>query len=251
MLNLTREHLPLYQKLINPVFDIHELRSWADHLLNTEKFDDINGGKFYDQMVAYRKDLRSWFMTDNELSTSSDVLSGENYKQLNLTDFDSSLSTKLPDSNRNLDSSFSKVRRTVDKDSSLYIPESDEKNYTIPNKHCSDYVKNVVFKSFEGTATRCRLALMRPSFSIKPHIDNNTDYSVRYHIPIYTNKECNFYIRNRKNADYVKFNMLDDGSVWFLNTGYTHYADNKSQTNRLHLIVTCINQNDLTKEINK
>jgi hypothetical protein len=244
--NKKREHLPLFKQVENLRFDIVELRRWVDALLNTSSLDDINSGPFYEQMISYRQELRSWFLTPEELDTSSvGELKGTNYRQINLSDFDSTKSLNNVSRDRNSDTDFTKVRRATRPTHPSYIPEADERNYTIPNDNCSDYVRSIVLPAFRGVATRARLAVMEPGFSITPHIDNNTDYSVRYHIPIYTNNQCNFYVKPKDHLEFTKFNMIADGSTWFLNTGHCHYADNLSPTKRIHLIITCVNQQDL------
>lgn len=124
------------------------------------------------------------------------------------------------------------------------IPKSrlDERHY---NK-IKDWVKGTyieeVINSFKGETHRARVAIMEPGFNIKPHIDYNTDYSVRYHIPLTTNKDCGFFAE--KNGERI-YQHMQPGEVWFLNQGLRHSAWNKGKTPRSHIIISVNGQEDL------
>ena len=72
------------------------------------------------------------------------------------------------------------------------IPKSrlDERHYNL----IKDWVKGTyleeVIKSFKGEGTRARIAMMDPGAYVAEHIDYNTDYSIRFHIPNTTNRDC-------------------------------------------------------------
>lgn len=124
------------------------------------------------------------------------------------------------------------------------LPKSrlDERHY---NK-IRDWVKGTyieeVINSFKGETHRARVAVMEPGCYIKPHIDYNTDYSVRYHIPLTTNKDCGFSVE--KDGETI-YQHMAPGEVWFLNQGLKHSAWNKGNTTRSHIIISVNGQEDL------
>lgn len=126
------------------------------------------------------------------------------------------------------------------------IPKSrlDERHYN----QLKDWVKGTyieeVIKSFKGDVHRVRVAIMDPGAYIGEHIDYNTDYSVRFHIPLTTNDECNFYVK-RKGKDPEYCHMPANGGVWFLNSGWPHSAWNKGKTIRSHIILSVYGQEDI------
>ena len=49
-----------------------------------------------------------------------------------------------------------------------------------------------------------------------------------------------------KNKDGIqKMHMPADGSVYFLNTGMTHWAENNGDNGRIHLVISLNGQEDL------
>ena len=52
---------------------------------------------------------------------------------------------------------------------------------------CTEW--NKILDTFKSPITRTRFAYLAPNYEIKPHIDYNTTYSIRVHIPIITNEE--------------------------------------------------------------
>ena len=126
------------------------------------------------------------------------------------------------------------------------MPKSrlDERHY---NK-IKDWVKGTyieeVINSFKGETHRARVAIMEPGCLINPHIDYNTDYSVRYHIPLTTNKDCGFFVI--KDGEKI-YQQMKPGEVWFLNQGLRHSAWNKGNTSRSHIIISVNGQEDLNE----
>ena len=155
------------------------------------------------------------------------ILTDNPYKQMSLTEY-----------NPKFDSKKFNVR----------IPKTrlDERQY---NK-LKSWVKNTyleeVLSTFKGFVTRVRISRMEPGCIIDEHIDYNTDYSIRIHIPLKTNSKCGFYINRGKNykKDYIK--MPADGYSWFFNQGYKHSAWNKGDSPRDHLILSVAGQEDLS-----
>ena len=90
--------------------------------------------------------------------------------------------------------------------------------------------------------------MIRPGGHILPHIDYNTDYSVRYQIPIQTNDWSYFGIQRKNEKPEVR-HFPADGSVWFFNPGWNHSAWNMGKTNRIHMIICVNGQEDLKEYI--
>lgn len=122
--------------------------------------------------------------------------------------------------------------------------QGDERNYSVIEDWAKDSYLEEVINSF-SEPTRVRFCVVSPGGFIKPHIDYNTDYSVRYQIPITTN-EWSYVGVQRKNQSPEIRHLEADGSVWFMNTGYNHSAWNMGKTDRIHLLV-CVNSQ---KELN-
>ncbi len=120
----------------------------------------------------------------------------------------------------------------------------DERNYT----QVLDWVKGTYFEevlnSFSGKPSRARILTMLPGGKLLPHIDYNTDYNIRIHIPIYTNSWALFGTR-RQGEEVVVHHMPADGHCWFVNVGWEHSAWNFGDTPRVHLIFAMNNQEDI------
>lgn len=120
----------------------------------------------------------------------------------------------------------------------------DERNYDT----LQDWVKGTYFEevlnSFTGQALRVRILKMNEGAVILPHIDYNTTYNVRIHIPIYTNPWATFGIK-RKTGDVEFQHMPADGSAWFINQGWEHSAWNFGKTPRVHIIFALNDQTDI------
>ena len=71
--------------------------------------------------------------------------------------------------------------------------DDDERNYTkLVDWVRGTYIEEVLNK-FKSQYTRCRFNVVRPGGYILPHIDYNTDYSVRYQIPIQFHSLTKYY----------------------------------------------------------
>jgi hypothetical protein len=150
-------------------------------------------------------------------------VSGSPYKQIALTEYNPEMEDRVYEK---------KIPKT----------RLDERHY---NK-VKDWVKGSyleeVITSFKSETTRARIAIMDPGAFVAEHIDYNTDYSIRFHIPITTNKDCGFYCVVDGERVYQE---MEPGSCWFLNQGLRHSAWNKGDTVRSHIIVSVLGQEDL------
>lgn len=93
-----------------------------------------------------------------------------------------------------------------------------------------------VINSFECEKTSIRLMALEPGGIIKPHRDEGAsleDGLTRLHIPIQTAPQVEFCI----DGEYVHFSA---GDAWYLNASCLHGVENRSQVNRVHLMLDCI-----------
>jgi hypothetical protein len=169
----------------------------------------------------YVKPFENYIVEDKE---GRYEVNGSPYKQIALTGYNEQMEDRVYDKK---------------------IPKSrlDERHY---NK-VKDWVKGTyieeVLNSFKAEHTRARIAVMDPGAYVGEHIDYNTDYSVRYHIPLTTNEGCGFYAIDKDGVKHEQ--TMKPGECWFLNQGLRHSAWNKGKTPRAHIIISFLSQEDL------
>jgi len=144
---------------------------------------------------------------------------------------------------------FNNAEGTYPNPASGNTPIGDERNYTELEEWAKGtYIEEVL--NLFSEPTRTRFCVIEPGGYIKPHIDYNTDYSVRYQIPITTNDWCHVGVQ-RKGESPDLVHLPADGSVWFMNQGYNHAAWNMGKTDRIHLIICVNSQKELKSLLNK
>lgn len=225
------------------------------NLDNWNLYDDLlPGGSMYENGCQYRGEFLKNFLSDEEISRQGGTTclhGGENYRQLALTQFNEAVLSLpgTPPQRPAVDgiecegqaSARERVQR-VREGSGRYFPQADERNFT---KRAS-WVQGVfseILDSFAAPLARCRLALMQPGFRVREHIDFNTDYAIRLHIPIVTNQSARIGVRYK--GEVIERHLPADGSIWFINAGYPHYAYNDGAEPRVHLVLTLSGQQDL------
>ena len=216
-----REQLPFFKK-ISYKFDVDKILK--DFELIKNKNDDLTiEGGYGDVVGSASPKLQKAFGIGEYTEYVDGMIKGE-YKQVGITQYNSELKNK-------------KYKVKINKN------KPDERHYnTLRPELKGSYIEEVM-KTFKGEVTRARIAILKPSASIKPHIDYNTNYSVRYHIPLITNKDCGFNIVDKKgNKEEIH---MATGECWFLNQGFKHSAWNKGNNERWHLILSVIGQEDL------
>ena len=127
----------------------------------------------------------------------------------------------------------------------LKNPRADERWFSKIKEDVPDYLKYVL-KTI-GDTHRTRFSNLAPKSFVKPHFDYNTDYSIRFHIAIRTNKYCRNGGWDKKGGLHEQ-HIPADGSVWFVNPGVKHFAVNDGDTQRVHLIISVDSQKNLTEE---
>tara|TARA_B100000242_G_scaffold152249_1_gene108749 strand:+ start:270 stop:902 length:633 start_codon:yes stop_codon:yes gene_type:complete len=121
----------------------------------------------------------------------------------------------------------------------------DERRYTkILDWARNSYIEEVL-GTFKGQVTRSHVRRMNPGGYLKFHMDYNTKYSVRYHIPLTTNDDCVFKFKLELDGEEECMHMPADGSCYFFNQGYYHQAENNGKTDRDHLVLAVHGQEDI------
>ena len=151
------------------------------------------------------------------------------YSQMSLTEFDRDYSLEQRDvrSHTHWDCRIAKNK-----------PEADERWYRKLKQSVPDYLKEVL-DSFEGFH-RTRIARLAPRAEIQPHVDYDTTYGLRVHIPLHTNSECRNFFMTDGVKEEVHFPA--DGSAWVINPGILHGAFNMGDSYRDHLIISVDSQ---------
>ncbi len=94
------------------------------------------------------------------------------------------------------------------------------------------YIKEVM-DSFKMEKTAVRLMRLDAGAVIKPHQDHDLNFEqgeVRIHIPVYTNAKVKFMLED-------EVIPMNEGSCWYLNLSLQHSVANKSDSNRIHLVI--------------
>lgn len=239
----TREELPLLKVLPRAAIDIQELQRQVKEFGYDDyaSYKDMDFGGEFVHLCNQYSETHAKFINEEEAKNKPGHFNGKMYRQLAITSFDHQtypgINLMAPIKNKR-----KAIRTACNKNSPDYCPQLDERNYCIPNSLARGALLDIL-KSFRAKFTRSRLAVLMPGFEGKPHIDYNTDYSIRIHIPIFTNEGCTFnYVTNN---GLVTSHMPADGRMWFINTGYTHYVSNSGTEPRLHLVVNLESQEDL------
>lgn len=236
----TRKQLPNFGYLSNMRLNITSLLEHlqVNNMLNSSIYNDIkvSSNSAHKDFVIANEFSKNNFFKEH---TAAD-LEGEKYVQLYLTDFDKSKKSKTEITTKPT-TIFSRTKR-LNRNHPAYLPESDELNYGIRNHYVSGILSDIL-DSFYSKVTRVRLAYLKSNFSIKPHVDYDPSYIVRYHVPIITNTDCRIHIQI-KDCEYST-HFPADGRVFFLNAGHLHWASNNSNVDRLHLIIDVHGQAEL------
>jgi len=88
-----------------------------------------------------------------------------------------------------------------------------------------------------------RLLNLKSGAKIKPHKDNELAFEkgeARIHIPVFTNNEVEFYVED----NLVKMN---EGEFWYINANLKHSVVNNGKSDRIHLVIDSVVNDDLIK----
>jgi len=251
-----RQHLPLMAKL-NFNIDIEKLKKEFYDLGYDDwsMYDGLKKENASENGRIVRRVLLEYFLNDEELKARENeevTEGGEAYKMLCLTDYNNKNQMDEKSIKEYLKNSDArklslKLEKICDPKHPMYIPEADEKNYDVRNVFCKGYVNEVMdlVEKNVGHVTRSRYAVLMPGEEIKPHMDINTDKAIRIHIPLITNDKCVFGVKGKQTT--IEKHMPADGSVWFINQGFTHYVKNNGDEPRVHLVFSVVGQNSINE----
>ena len=99
--------------------------------------------------------------------------------------------------------------------------------------HCPN-IRSVV-DLFKCPTRAVRLLRLSAGSSIREHRDLDLGYDdgqLRFHIPIITNSEVIFFL----DAQRVE---MKEGECWYLDLSLPHWVENRSATDRVHLVIDC------------
>lgn len=116
---------------------------------------------------------------------------------------------------------------------------------TILLNHCP-YIQSVI-ASFNCEKTSVRLMKLNAGALIKEHTDLDMNIEAgeaRFHIPVQTNSDVAFYIME----DLIP---MQEGECWYLNLSLPHKVHNRSNTDRIHLVIDVIVNDWVTNLLNQ
>jgi len=235
-----RTELPVYKQLKQFSFDPDLLREAYHEYVNNKTWDGI-GNEYAAMCETYTK-LPSMFFKKEELEgveRACDIdWERASYQQISLVDFDESY---------NLDQRTEKSGTRWDTTVAKNNPRADERFFRKRHQDVPEYFNHVLDTIGREIVHRTRFAKLNPKSQIKPHIDYNTEYGIRLHIPIITNKGCTFGGIDPVTGETQERHFPTDGSVWFINPGVKHWAKNDGDQERVHLIISVDSQEILNE----
>jgi hypothetical protein len=125
-------------------------------------------------------------------------------------------------------------------------PEFDERRYTRISSWAKGTYIEEVLKVFKNQVTRVHMRRMSSEGYLNYHMDYDTKYSIRFHIPLTTNPDCYFKFKRTLDGEEEKFHLPADGRCYFFNQGAYHSAFNEGNTDRDHLILAVNGQDDIS-----
>jgi hypothetical protein len=234
-----RKQLPCFGYLDNFQIDINALINHlqTNGLLDFDNYNDLNltTQSTVRDLVLANDHCHNNFFTEEDI----EMMNLGKFRHLMLTKFDESKRTS--NTNFKFTSAYGRQRR-LDPNSTEYMPEADELNYGVRTELVAGEIEKV-FNMFTSKIARVRLAYMAGNHDLKPHIDYDPSYIVRYHIPIITNPDVNMFME--RNGQIYKKHLPVDGRVYFFNTGIKHWVENNSNQDRVHLIIDVHGQDEL------
>lgn len=229
-----RTELPVMQRLEEYKFDPVLLEEAYKQYTENKTWDGL--GNEYASMCETYTRLPKMFFKQEELENVDCVCDIDweqaSYQQISLVDFDDTFSL-----DQRTEHSGTRWDNTVAKNN----PRADERFFRKRHLDLPEYFHHVLDTIGRDIVHRTRFAKLAPQSSIKPHIDYNTEYGVRLHIPITTNLGCSFGGIDH-NGETIKAHMPADGGVWYINPGVKHWARNDGDTERVHMIVSVDSQ---------
>ena len=107
----------------------------------------------------------------------------------------------------------------------------------------SPYLQHTL-NTFKCSILGARLLKLESGAEIKEHRDADLNFEkgeIRLHIPVITHEDVEFYLDNEKI-------IMLEGQCWYMNLNLPHRIKNKSQVNRIHLVIDAL-VNEWVKEV--
>jgi hypothetical protein len=222
-----RWELPVLTKLEYEV-DVDRIKAELETFSKDKIWDGL--GSDYSSLCETHTRLPKMFFKAEEMEGVDCVCDLDwehtSYQQLSITEFDESF-----DLDTRTDLSGSKWDKPIKK----WPKGADERYYRKLKQDVPSYMEEVM--QMFPNAHRSRFAALAPNSSIKPHIDYDTLYGVRIHIALDTNEGC---INGGwdKDGNKIVHHIPADGSVWLVNPGVKHFAENAGNNVRTHWIIS-------------
>lgn len=228
-----RTELPVFKRLDQFQFDPIKLAAAYEEFANAKTWDGL-GNEYASLCETYTR-LPKMFFKQEELEGVDCVCDIEwneaSYQQLSLVEWDESFS---------LDKRTEKSGTRWDSVIAKRDSKADERWFRKRLKDTPQYFNHVLDTIGKDIVHRTRFAKLAPKSEIKEHIDYNTEYGIRLHIPIITNEKATFGGIGQNGREETHFPA--DGSVWFINPGVRHWARNDGDDERIHLIISVDSQ---------
>lgn len=127
----------------------------------------------------------------------------------------------------------------------FWHPTFDEREYDVRTPLCNPILGEFLDSFNEPT---CRAAVTRffPGMFLSPHVDIGPEYVVRTQTPIVTNSKSVMGFRKHKNDKWELYNF-EPGFIYFVNTGWEHFARNDGDNVRIQIRVLTKTQNILNQ----
>ena len=222
-----RWELPVLKQLDYTV-DVERIKAELKTFSNGKIWDGL--GSDYSSLCETHTRLPKMFFKSEEMEGVDCVCDLDwehtSYQQLSITEFDEDF-----DLEQRTERSGTKWDKPIKK----WPKAADERYYRKLKQDVPPYMKEVM--QMFPNAHRSRFSALAANSSIKPHIDYDTLYGVRIHIALDTNEGC---INGGwdKEGNKIEHHIPADGSVWLVNPGVKHYAENTGDTPRTHWIIS-------------
>lgn len=135
-----------------------------------------------------------------------------------------------------------RLRGMKDTGHAKYHPLYDERNYTKKTQFYRGAVADVL-DGFAAEPCRTALVCLRPHEYISPHFDIGPEFITRVMVPVFTNPGA--VVGVKVDGGYQEFHIPADGGVYFINSGFEHYAINQGDQPRYQIRVCLNGQEDL------
>lgn len=126
-------------------------------------------------------------------------------------------------------------------------PKLDERFYRRRLPGIPTYLSEVL-DYFSPYVHRARFAKLIAGSKISAHVDYDAKYSVRIAIPVISNPHCWNLWRDPATKQTTEAVLQADGSAYFLNSGIPHWAENRSDEDRVFLLLSVDSQACLEDE---